>query len=70
MKKIFCGAVVMALCVLFSAATYAQSQFTTGTIQGDVLDEKGGSVPDASIEAKNLDTNLVRNETTNNERQP
>jgi len=43
---------------------YAQSQFTTGTIQGDVLDEKGGSVPDASVEAKNLDTNLVRNETT------
>jgi hypothetical protein len=57
----------MALCVLFSAATYAQSQFTTGTIQGDVLDEKGGSVPDASVEAKNLDTNLVRNETTNND---
>ena len=67
MKKILCGAVVLALCVLFSAASYAQSQFTTGTIQGEVLDEKGGSVPDASVEAKNLDTNLVRHETTNND---
>jgi len=58
---------VVALCVLFAAPIYAQSQFTTGTIQGDVLDEKGGSVPDAGVEAKNLDTNLVRNETTNSD---
>ena len=57
----------MALWVLFSGPIYAQSQFTTGTIQGDVIDEKGGSVPGAGVEAKNLDTNLIRNETTNND---
>src|SRR5262249_49942387 len=34
---------------------------------GDVLDEKGGGVPGASIEAKNLDTNYVRTETTDSD---
>src|SRR5438874_11152734 len=66
-KKLFCGATILALCVLFSASAHGQSQFTTGSIQGDVVDERGGSVPGASIEAKNLDTNLVRTETTNND---
>src|SRR5438477_3941410 len=66
-KKIFTGAILLALCVLFSASAHGQSQFTTGSIQGDVVDERGGSVPGASIEAKNLDTNLVRTETTNND---
>jgi hypothetical protein len=64
-KNVFCGAVVLALSVFFSAAVYSQSQFTTGTIQGDVLDANGGSVPGASVDAKNLDTNLVRSESTN-----
>jgi hypothetical protein len=64
-KKIFCGAVVLALCVFFSAAAWSQSQFTTGSIQGDVLDPNGGSVAGASVEARNLDTNLVRSESTN-----
>ena len=58
---------MLALCVFFSASALAQSQFTTGTIQGDVLDERGGGVPGASIEAKNLDTNFVRNESTNDD---
>jgi hypothetical protein len=63
-KKIFCGAVVLALGVFFSASVFGQAQFTTGTVQGDVLDEKGGTVPGANVEAKNLDTNYVRNEAT------
>ena len=67
MKKLFCGVVVLALCAFFSAAARGQSQFTTGTVQGDVFDEKGGSVPDASVEAKNLDTNFVRTESTDND---
>jgi hypothetical protein len=66
-KKLFCGAIVLALCVLFSASTFGQAQFTTGSVQGDVLDEKGGSVPDATVEARNLDTNFVRTETTNSD---
>jgi hypothetical protein len=44
---------------------WGQAQITTATVQGDVLDEKGGSVPDAAIQATNLDTNYVRAETSN-----
>src|SRR5438876_9969621 len=66
-KKLFCGAAVLALCVFYSAAAWGQAQFTTGSVQGDVLDEKGGSVAGASVEAKNLDTNYVRTESTNSD---
>ena len=64
MKKLSCGAVFMALCLLFAPASWGQAQITTGAVQGDVLDEKGGSVPGASVEARNLDTNYIRTETT------
>jgi len=64
-KKLFCGVVVLGLCVFSSAAAWGQAQITTGSVQGDVLDEKGGSVAGASVEAKNLDTNYVRTESTN-----
>jgi hypothetical protein len=66
-KKLFCFAIVLALSAFFSAAVFGQTQYTTGTVQGDVLDEKGGSVPDATVEAKNLDTNFIRTESTNSE---
>jgi len=55
----------MALYLLFAVGTWGQAQFTTGSVQGDVLDEKGGSVAGASVEIKNLDTNFSRTETTN-----
>ena len=64
MKNILCGAIVLALVVFFSASAFGQAQFTTGSVQGDLLDEKGGTVPGASVEAKNLDTNYIRTETT------
>jgi len=54
----------MALCLLFASSSWGQAQSTTGTVQGDVLDEKGGSVPGASVEAKNLDTNYIRTESS------
>src|SRR5258708_38934296 len=54
----------MALAVLFSGNVLGQAQFTTGSVLGDVSDEKGGTVPGASVEAKNLDTNYVRTDTT------
>jgi hypothetical protein len=66
-KKLFCGAVALALCVFFSAAAFGQAQFTTGSVQGDVLDEKGGSVAGANVEARNLDTNYIRTESTDND---
>src|SRR5262252_201757 len=49
----------------FASTAWGQAQITSGTVQGDVLDEKGGSVAGASVEAKNLDTNFTQTETTN-----
>src|SRR5258707_6289273 len=65
MRKFLSGVISMALCLLFASSSWGQAQSTTGTVQGDVLDEKGGSVPGASVEAKNLDTNYIRTESTN-----
>jgi len=58
-------AISMALYLLLAVSAWGQAQFTTGSVQGDVLDEKGGSVAGASVEIKNLDTNFTRTETTN-----
>jgi hypothetical protein len=62
-----CGLVVLVFLSIFAyvPAGWGQAQSTTATVQGDVLDEKGGSVPDASVMATNLDTNYVRAETSN-----
>jgi hypothetical protein len=65
MKKLLCAFFVLALALGYASSGWAQSQITTGTVQGDVLDEKGGSVAGASIEAKNLDTNFTQTETSN-----
>src|SRR5882724_528310 len=42
----------------------SQTQMTTGTIQGTVSDTNGAIVPGASVEIKNLDTNLSKTLTT------
>jgi hypothetical protein len=62
-----CGLVLLVFLSLLACAPagWGQAQITTATVQGDVLDEKGGSVPDASVQATNLDTNYVRAETSN-----
>jgi hypothetical protein len=65
MKKLFCAVFVLALALGCASPALGQSQITSGTVQGDVLDEKGGSVAGASVEAKNLDTNFTQTETTN-----
>jgi hypothetical protein len=64
MKK--CSYVLFALALTLACASSAwgQAQITTATALGNVLDEKGGSVAGASIEAKNLDTNYLRSETS------
>src|SRR5215475_6646133 len=67
MKKFLSGVLFVTLCLVFAPASWGQAQITTATVQGDVLDEKGGSVPGASVEAKNLDTNLVRTEMTDSD---
>lgn len=57
------GLFVLAMTV----GAYAQTQSTTGTIQGTVLDEQGGAVPGATVEIKNLATNATRTLTTDDE---
>ena len=49
---------------LFAAAVTAQTQITTGTIQGTILDANGAAVPGAEVEVKNVDTNFTRTTTS------
>ncbi len=64
MKNVLRMVCVLALSLCFGIAAEAQTQITTGTIQGTVNDEKGGSVGEAAVEVKNLDTNLSKTQTT------
>ncbi|MEW6211005.1 MAG: carboxypeptidase regulatory-like domain-containing protein [Acidobacteriota bacterium] len=50
----------MSIMLALPHAALAQSQITTGTIQGTVLDPAGAVVSDAKVEVKNLDTNFTR----------
>ena len=58
----------LSICLLvtlvFATAVAAQTQITSGTIQGTVLDANGAAVPGASVEVKNVDTNFSRSLTT------
>ena len=46
------------LILLLAPAIVAQTQITTGTIEGTVVDANGAVIPGASVEIKNLDTNF------------
>src|SRR5258706_651612 len=65
MRKLLCAFFVLALALCFASSGWGQSQISAGTVQGDVVDEKGGSVAGATVEAKNLDTNFVQTDITN-----
>src|SRR6266581_2299466 len=65
MRKLCRVLFVLALVLGFASSGRAQSQITAGTVQGDVLDEKGGSVAGATVEAKNLATNFIQTDSTN-----
>src|SRR5438477_13072577 len=57
------GITLLVVLAITTVAT-SQTQITTGTIQGTVTDANGAIVPGASVEIKNLDTNLTRTLTT------
>src|SRR5229473_1654284 len=65
MRRLFCAFCVLTLALGLASPGWGQSQISAGTVQGDVLDEKGGSVAGATVEAKNLATNFVQTDTTN-----
>ncbi|HYK22020.1 MAG TPA: TonB-dependent receptor, partial [Pyrinomonadaceae bacterium] len=57
-------AVSILLILLIAPLISAQTQSTTGTIQGTVVDANGAVVPNANVEVKNLDTNFSKTVTT------
>ena len=65
MRKLLCALFVLTLALGLASPGWGQSQISAGTVQGDVVDEKGGSVAGAIVEAKNLATNFVQTDTTN-----
>ncbi|HXU35747.1 MAG TPA: TonB-dependent receptor [Blastocatellia bacterium] len=48
------------LMLALACLTPAQTQMTTGVIQGTILDEQGGVVPGANVEVRNPDTNFSK----------
>src|ERR1043166_8129308 len=52
------------LLLLLASAIAAQTQITTGTIEGTVVDANGAVIPGANVEIKNLDTGFPRTITT------
>lgn len=47
--------------------TFAQTQATTGTIEGKVTDPSGAVISGAAVEARNVDTNYQRKATTDSD---
>jgi len=56
---------VLFLALAFAPSIIAQTQSTTGNIQGIVRDPNGAVVPGANVEVTNLATNTTRTATTN-----
>jgi hypothetical protein len=61
-----CKRLLMSVLVIvaLAAPAAAQTQITTGVIQGAVADATGGVLPGVDVEARNVDTNLSRNVVT------
>jgi outer membrane receptor for ferrienterochelin and colicin len=53
-------ALAVLLVTAFTSVAAAQTQITTGVIRGVVTDTTGASLPGVTVEARNLETNLVR----------
>ena len=64
MRKLLCAVFVLTFALGLASSGWGQSQITAGSVEGNVLDENGGSVAGATVEAKNLATNFVQTETS------
>lgn len=58
---------ILAVVLFFSCLTLAQSQSTTGNIEGRVTDQNGAAVPNASVTATNQDTGFTKSVQANDE---
>src|SRR5215216_5910758 len=65
--RLQCFAATLIFTLVIVPAIVAQTQSTTGTIQGSVVDANGAVVTGANVEIRNLDTNITRTLTTNEE---
>ena len=63
MRQPFCVATFVVSCLLASTV-FAQSQITTGVIDGTVIDASNAVLPGVTVEVRNVDTGLVRTFTT------
>jgi hypothetical protein len=57
-------ALIVGIGLALAVPAWAQTQITTGVIQGTVSDQSDALVPGAAVEVRNLDTNFVRALTT------
>jgi hypothetical protein len=58
--RVFAFTLGLLTALAFACVAGAQTQITTGVIQGTVADEQGATVPGASVEVRNVETNLTR----------
>src|SRR3989454_4718358 len=56
--------ITLFIALAMATVVSSQTQITTGTIQGMVTDANGAIVPGATVEIKNLETNLTKTLTT------
>ena len=56
--------VLFAVALLFPVALFAQSQATTGVIEGTVVDATGASLPGVTVTVKNTATNYEQTTVT------
>src|SRR5688500_13423285 len=67
MKKLFSLIITVSILLIFSSVAAAQSQATTGTIQGTITDPNGAVVGGASVTVRNTATGLERAVTSNSD---
>src|SRR4029078_12659599 len=53
--------------LLYSSISFAQSQATTGNIEGRVTDSNGAGVPNVTVTARNQDTGLTKSTQSDSE---